>query len=92
MERTPDTNPAEQTDRPAHQGACPNASAAAGLGSLSNRRCLARRVRNQLRPYTGKCGPRPWSSFCQYAMGEIGHVEIESEWTTLRREREVNVR
>ncbi len=32
-----------------------------------------------------------WSSFCHYAMGEIGSVEIESEWTALRRERDVHV-
>jgi putative transposase len=28
----------------------------------------------------------PWSSFRHYAMGEIGTVEIESEWTAQRRE------
>lgn len=33
----------------------------------------------------------PWSSFRHYALGEIGTVEIESEWTALRREREVHV-
>ena len=33
----------------------------------------------------------PWSSFRHYAMGEVGPVEIESEWTALRREREVHV-
>jgi len=33
----------------------------------------------------------PWSSFRHYAMGEIGPVEIESEWTALRRQREVQV-
>jgi putative transposase len=33
----------------------------------------------------------PWSSFRHYAMGEIGLVEIESDWTALRREREVHV-
>jgi putative transposase len=33
----------------------------------------------------------PWSSFRHYALGEIGPVEIESEWTALRREREVHV-
>jgi putative transposase len=33
----------------------------------------------------------PWSSFRHYAMGEIGSVEIESEWTALRREREVQM-
>ena len=33
----------------------------------------------------------PWSSFRHYAMGEIGPVEIESEWTALRRERDVHV-
>jgi len=33
----------------------------------------------------------PWSSFRHYALGEIGPVEIESEWTGLRREREVHV-
>jgi putative transposase len=44
-----------------------------------------------------KCGlvARPedwiWSSFRHYAVGEIGPVEIESEWTGLRREREVHV-
>ena len=32
-----------------------------------------------------------WSSFRHYAMGEIGPVEIESDWTALRREREVHV-
>ncbi len=32
-----------------------------------------------------------WSSFRHYAMGEIGGVEVESEWTALRREREVRV-
>jgi putative transposase len=33
----------------------------------------------------------PWSSFRHYALGEVGLVEIESEWTALRREREVRV-
>ena len=33
----------------------------------------------------------PWSSFRHYAMGEIGTVEIESEWTARRREREVHI-
>jgi len=33
----------------------------------------------------------PWSSFRHYATAEIGPVEIESEWTALRREREVHV-
>jgi putative transposase len=33
----------------------------------------------------------PWSSFRHYALGEVGAVEIESEWTALRREREVHV-
>lgn len=33
----------------------------------------------------------PWSSFRHYATGEIGPVEIESEWTARRREREVRV-
>lgn len=33
----------------------------------------------------------PWSSFRHYAMGEMGPVEIESEWTALRRERKVRV-
>ena len=33
----------------------------------------------------------PWSSFRHYALGEVGPVEIESEWTALRREREVHV-
>ena len=33
----------------------------------------------------------PCSSFRHYAMGEIGSVEIESQWTALRREREVHV-
>ena len=28
----------------------------------------------------------PWSSFRHYALGEIGTVEIESEWTARRRE------
>jgi putative transposase len=28
----------------------------------------------------------PWSSFCHYATGEIGTVEIESQWTASRRE------
>ncbi len=32
-----------------------------------------------------------WSSFRHYAMGEIGSVQIESEWTALRREREVQM-
>ena len=32
----------------------------------------------------------PWSSF-YYARGEIGRVEIESEWTALRCESEVHV-
>jgi putative transposase len=27
----------------------------------------------------------PWSSFRHYALGEIGMVEIESEWTARRR-------
>ena len=30
----------------------------------------------------------PWSSFRHYATGEVGTVEIESEWTASRRERE----
>lgn len=29
----------------------------------------------------------PWSSFRHYATGEIGVVEIESQWTASRRER-----
>ena len=29
----------------------------------------------------------PWSSFRHYATGEIGRIEIESEWTWNRRER-----
>ena len=29
----------------------------------------------------------PWSSFRHYATGEVGTVEIESQWTALRRER-----
>jgi putative transposase len=29
----------------------------------------------------------PWSSFRHYATGEVGVVEIESEWTARRRER-----
>ncbi len=33
----------------------------------------------------------PWSSFRHYATGDIGPVEIESDWTGLRREREVRV-
>jgi putative transposase len=33
----------------------------------------------------------PWSSFRHYAVGEVGPVEIESEWTARRREREVHV-
>jgi putative transposase len=33
----------------------------------------------------------PWSSFRHYAFGEIGPVEVESEWTARRREREVHV-
>jgi putative transposase len=33
----------------------------------------------------------PWSSFRHYAMGEIGPVEIESDWTALHRERKVRV-
>ncbi len=28
----------------------------------------------------------PWSSFRHYAFGEVGRVEIESEWTARRRE------
>jgi putative transposase len=32
-----------------------------------------------------------WSSFRHYATGEIGPVEIESEWTARRRERAVQV-
>lgn len=28
-----------------------------------------------------------WSSFCHYAYGEMGVVEIESEWTAQERER-----
>lgn len=28
-----------------------------------------------------------WSSFCHYATGAEGHVELESEWTTRKRER-----
>ncbi|MDE3106307.1 MAG: transposase [Acidobacteriota bacterium] len=28
-----------------------------------------------------------WSSFCHYATGEVGVVEVESEWTAVRRER-----
>ena len=30
----------------------------------------------------------PWSSFRHYATGEVGAVEIESEWTSRRREAE----
>jgi putative transposase len=33
----------------------------------------------------------PWSSFRHYATGEIGTVEIESEWTARRRELEHRV-
>jgi putative transposase len=29
----------------------------------------------------------PWSSFCHYATGETGQVEIESQWTANRRQR-----
>ncbi len=29
----------------------------------------------------------PWSSFCHYLTGDVGRVEIESEWTWNRRER-----
>jgi putative transposase len=29
----------------------------------------------------------PWSSFRHYATGEIGTIEIESEWTARKRER-----
>jgi putative transposase len=29
----------------------------------------------------------PWSSYCHYATGERGAVEIESEWTAARRKR-----
>jgi putative transposase len=29
----------------------------------------------------------PWSSFSHYATGEMGTVEIESEWTARTRER-----
>ncbi len=29
----------------------------------------------------------PWSSFRHYATGEIGMVEIESQWTATRREK-----
>ena len=32
-----------------------------------------------------------WSTFRHYALGEVGIVEIESEWTGRRREREVKV-
>ena len=32
-----------------------------------------------------------WSSFRHYAFGEAGPVEIESEWTGRRREREIHV-
>lgn len=28
----------------------------------------------------------PWSSFCHYLTAEVGVVEIESEWTAMRRE------
>jgi putative transposase len=27
-----------------------------------------------------------WSSFCHYAVGEAGQVEIESQWTARKRE------
>ena len=30
----------------------------------------------------------PWSSFCHYATGDEGRVQIESEWTARKRERE----
>jgi hypothetical protein len=30
----------------------------------------------------------PWSSFRNYMTGEIGRVEIESQWTARRRERD----
>ena len=29
----------------------------------------------------------PWSSFCHYATGAVGRVEIESDWTARKRER-----
>jgi putative transposase len=32
-----------------------------------------------------------WSTFRHYALGEVGIVEIESEWTGMRREREMKV-
>jgi putative transposase len=38
----------------------------------------------------GLCGTPedwPWSSFRAWALGEIGPVEIENEWTALRREK-----
>jgi putative transposase len=28
----------------------------------------------------------PWSSFCAWALGEVGVVEVECEWTAARRE------
>jgi putative transposase len=33
----------------------------------------------------------PWSSFRHYATGEIGVVEIESEWTARRREQQTKL-
>jgi len=38
------------------------------------------------RGLVGKPENWPWSSFRHYAMGEVGAVEIESEWTARRRE------
>jgi putative transposase len=37
-------------------------------------------------------GDWDWSSFRHYALGELGIVEIESEWTARRRECEVDVK
>jgi REP element-mobilizing transposase RayT len=44
-----------------------------------------------VRGLVGRPEDWPWSSFRHYAMGEIGVVEIESEWTARRREREVHL-
>jgi len=46
--------------------------------------------RNQaVRALVAKREELPWSSFRHYATGELGVVEIESQWTAFRRENQM---
>jgi putative transposase len=60
--------------------------------NIRNQRQFAEKLRDIHRnPVKRGLCERPedweWSSFCHYAMGMEGHVEIESEWTARKRER-----